>query len=131
MPARVIHFGPDDCHRLMVLRRAGYSVEDCPSLCELRLSLETGDAPDAVLLSDGDGFSPHEALTLARTHSPSPLILFRSTNQTYEHRGFDLVVPCLTAPEVWLDDVDALIAKRRAARPSPSHAIQESHAIPG
>lgn len=114
MPARVIHFGPDDCHRLMVLRSAGYTVEDCRSLVQLRDTLETGDVPDAVLMSDGAGVSPEEAAAVARTHSSNPVILFRSTNLAYEDGRFDLVVPCLTPPEVWLNDVDALIGKRRA-----------------
>lgn len=114
MPSRMIHFGPDDCHRLMVLRSAGYTVQDCHSLAQLRVTLEADDAPDAVLLSDGDGFSPREAVAVARIHSSNPVILFRNTNQAYEDSGFDLVIPCLTPPEVWLTDVDALIEKRRA-----------------
>ena len=113
MPARVVHFGPDDCHRLTVLRSAGYTVEDCRSLLQLRVTLETGDVPDAVLMSD-DGVSPEEAVAIARTHSSNPVILFRSTNMDYEDCGFDLVVPCLTSPEIWLNDVDAVIEKRRA-----------------
>lgn len=113
MPARVVHFGPDDCHRLMVLRSAGYTVEDCRSLLQLRDALADGASPDAVLMSDGDGVSPQEAVGIARAHSSNPVILFRSTNMTYEDCRFDLVVPCLTPPEVWLNDVDALIEKRR------------------
>ena len=114
MVARVIHFGLDDCHRLMVLRSAGYTVLDCGSLVQLQVILETADDPEAVLLSDGDGISPREAFAVARTHSSNPVILFRSTNLAYEEFEFDLVVPCLTPPEVWLSDVDAMIEKRRA-----------------
>jgi hypothetical protein len=114
MPGKVIHFGPDDCHRLMVLQSAGYTVQDCGSLPQLRLTLESDSAPDAVLMSDGDGVSPQEAIAVARTHSSNPVILFRNTNQSYEDSGFDLVIPCLTPPEVWLTEVDALIEKRRA-----------------
>jgi len=114
MPAKVIHFGLDDCHRLMVLRSAGYTVDECRSVLQLREMLETGEVPDAVLISDCEGVSPLEAVTLARTFSPNPLILFRSTNLTYEDGGFDLVVPCLTPPAVWLSEVDAVIEKSRA-----------------
>ena len=116
MLARVIHFGPDDCHRLKVLQSAGYMVEDCHSLPQLRMILETGDEPAAVLMSDGDGVSPLEAITVARAHSPNPVILFRSTNIAYDEAGIDLVVPCLTPPEVWLSDVDTLIERTRASR---------------
>jgi hypothetical protein len=111
MAARVIHFGPDDCHRLMVLQSAGYAVEDCLSLGQLRASL-AGDEADAVLLSDGDGVAPEEAVALARGCSSAPVVLFCSTNQVYEDAAFDLVVHSLTRPEIWLREVDALIAKR-------------------
>ncbi len=116
MVARVIHFGPDDCHRLMVLRSAGYAVEECQSMPQLQRALESRTALDAVLLSEGDGISPQEAIAAVRTRSSNPVILFCSTTMAYENSGFDLIVPCLTAPNVWLNDVDALIEKRRALR---------------
>jgi hypothetical protein len=115
MPARVIHFGPDDCHRLMVLRSAGYTVVDCQSLGQLRDILDTGEAPDAVLMSDAEDVAPSDAIAVARQHSTQPVVLFRNSHRAYEDLGCDLVVPCLTPPEVWLNEVDALIEKRRVA----------------
>jgi hypothetical protein len=113
MAARVIHFGPDDCHRLMVLRSAGFAVDGCMSLTQFRSSLVSGNHAEAVLLSDGDGFSPEEAAVLARCCSSAPVVLFSGTNRTYEGAAFDLIVHSLTPPEVWLHEVDALIAKSR------------------
>jgi hypothetical protein len=112
MAARVIHSGPDDCHRLMVLRSAGYAVDDCMSLGQLRAFLLAAGESDAILLSDGDGVAPEEAVALARGCSSAPVILFSGTNRAYEDAAFDLVVHTLTPPEVWLREVDALIAKR-------------------
>jgi hypothetical protein len=114
MFTRVIHFGPDDCHRLMVLRSAGYEVEDCDSPLQLSALLSSGASAEAVIMSDGEGVSHEEALAVARTHSNLPLILFRSTNRAYEEFEFDLVVQVLTPPEAWLNDVDALIERTRA-----------------
>jgi hypothetical protein len=113
MAARVIHFGPDDCHRLMVLRSAGYAVDGCMSLAQLRASLLGGRAADAVLMSDGDRFAPESAAALAKSCSSAPVVLFSGTNRAYEDAAFDLVVHSLTPPEVWLHEVDALIAKSR------------------
>jgi len=113
MAARVIHFGPDDCHRLMVLRSAGYAVDGCVSLVQLRASLLTGGQADAVLLSDGEGIASEDAAALARNCCSAPVVLFSGTNRAYEGAAFDLVVHSLTPPEVWLNDVDALIAKSR------------------
>lgn len=58
MLGRLIHFGPDDCHRLMVLRSAGYIVEDYRCLVQFRDSLADAETVNAVLVSDGDGVSP-------------------------------------------------------------------------
>jgi hypothetical protein len=113
MAARVIHFGPDDCHRLTVLRSAGFAVDDCASLAQFRGSLLSGSHADAVLLSDGEGFAPEDAAALARNSSTVPVVLFSGTNRTYQGAAFDLVVHSLTPPEVWLHEVDALIAKTR------------------
>jgi len=114
MIAKVIYFGPDECHRLMVLQSAGYAVEECESLIQLRAMLAKVAGVDAVLMSDREGVSPREALAAAKTHSSFPVILFRNTNMAYEESGFDLVVDCLTPPDVWLNDVDVLIERTRA-----------------
>jgi hypothetical protein len=114
MPARVIHFGPDDCHRLMVLQTAGYAVEECHDLAELRGHLTQGAVVDAMLVSDGDGVSLREVVAVARANSSLPVILFRNASLAYEEAGADLVVHCLTAPEVWLNNVETLIEKTRA-----------------
>ena len=113
MAARVIHFGPDDCHRLMVLRSAGYAVDGCMSLAQLRSSLLAGGDADAVLLSDGTGVALEEAASLARSCSSAPVVLFSGTNRAYEGAPFDLVVHSLTPPEAWLHEVDKVIAKNR------------------
>lgn len=86
-------------------------------LVQLRALLATGTELDAVLVSDSEGASPREALIACRAHTSAPIILFRSTNLSYEDSGFDLVVPSLTPPEVWLDDVTATIERSRAELP--------------
>lgn len=124
MAAKVIHFGQDDCHRLMVLRSAGYSVDDCGSLVQLRTRLATGMAADALLVSDDGGPPPDEAIALAKTRTTMPVILFRSTNLAYEESGIDLVVPCLTPPEIWLNEVGELIQKSRIPRASQAAQLR-------
>ena len=116
LAARVIHFGVDDCHRLMVLRSAGFSVDIFSSLGQLRTFLLAGGEADVLFLSDSDDGVPEDAMSLARTHSSAPVVLFRSTNQTYQESRFDLVVHALTPPEVWLHQVNALIARSRGVR---------------
>ena len=101
MVAKIIHFGPDDCHRLLVLQSTGYAVEHCNSLFHLRMN-------------DSEGVPPREVVAVARERSALSVVLFRDTNLAYEESGFDLVVDCLTSPEVWLREVEALIERRGA-----------------
>lgn len=115
MATRVIHFGPDDCHRRMVLQSAGYSVDECHTLSELRVRLLTGSGFGAVVMSEVEGLAPEDAAALARMHGHVPVVLFRGTNLSYEDSEFDLVIHALTPPEVWLNEVDSLIAKGRVA----------------
>ena len=126
MAARVIHFGPDDCHRLMVLQSAGYAVSDCRTLVQLRTCLATADPADALLTSDAEALEPKEAIALAKTRASLPVVLFRSTNLAYEDSGVDLIVNCLTPPEVWLQEVNALIEKSRAIRAQSVQLRRES-----
>ena len=129
MAARVIHFGPDDCHRMMVLRSAGYAVDHCNSLIQLRSSLVSGGAAEAVMVSDGEGIAPETAIAIAKSHSSAPLVLFRSTNLSYQDSGFDLVVNSLTPPEVWLNDVHSLITRTLALRTESEAMITEARQL--
>ena len=113
MPARVFHFGPDDCHRLMVLESAGYAVQECNGLVELRRMLADSARADALLVTEGDEVPLHDIVALVRSQSSLPIILFRNPNMAREDAGVDLVVHCLTPPDVWLNDVEAVIEKTR------------------
>ena len=53
MAARVLHFGQEPCEVLPVLRSAGYTVESCSSVLQLRVNLEAGCESDAVSMTDG------------------------------------------------------------------------------
>lgn len=116
MAARVIHVGTDICHRLPVLERAGYQVDTCISVPELRLALTSIRQLDAVLISEGSEGAHPDAVSLARTYSSAPIVLFRETQLSFAESPFDLVVPILISPQVWLEDIAALIARCRALR---------------
>jgi hypothetical protein len=116
MAARVIHFGIDESHRLTVLRRAGYEIEKCSSVVQLRAALHADVEADAVMVNDLDGSVPEDAISLARSHSSAPLILFPNPDRSYSMTEFDLVVPRFTPPEEWLLDLANLIVKARTLR---------------
>ena len=56
----------------MVLQSAGYFVDTCDSLGQLHDSLQAGGEADAVLMSEGEGFTPEEVVSLARNLRSAP-----------------------------------------------------------
>jgi hypothetical protein len=116
MAATVIHFGIDDLHRIPVLRQAGYVVEDCLSVRSLHSALIQYPDPDAVAMAESDAMNGNEAISLVRSHSTAPLVLFQGWQMFFEASEFNLVVPRLTHPRVWLVDLADLIERSRAIR---------------
>jgi len=127
MAARVLHFGTNDCNRVLVLRDFGYLVDDCPSINDVRSTLLQGICPEALLFSEGYPAARREAVTLARSScANAPLILFENLNCDDE-TNFDLVIPPLTAPELWLQAIAATIERSRMLHAN-STAIRERSA---
>ena len=125
MAARVIHFGIDDCYRLSVLRRAGYAIDSCSDLVEFQAALDA--EADIIMVDDGDGFLPESVISLARTRSAAPIVLFlRATRADTTSHQVDLVVPTLTPPQEWLLDLANLIIHSRALRASSEMLRRQS-----
>ena len=116
MAAHVLHIGMDDCHRVAVLRSAGYRVDECGSLMQMATALERANGADAVFLSASNNIPVEQTIALARERSQAPVILFRRSNQSETEDGLDLVILPLTTPEKWLREVDSLLDWRRTVR---------------
>jgi hypothetical protein len=112
MAARVVHFGCDPCRRLLVLHMAGYAIDDCPSVLNLGFALQDNQAAAVVFTGQNEN-ERKEAVTLARSQSSAPLILFEASNSPTDEADFDLVIPPLTPPQEWLDKIAATIQQRR------------------
>jgi hypothetical protein len=116
MAARIVHFGVDMCHRLGVLRRAGYQIEECGNLTQVRTALQSEIDVDAVIVNDCNGRVPLKALSIARDCTAAPIVLFPNSARMYPTETIDLVVPSLTPPDEWLLDLTVLIARSKAIR---------------
>lgn len=126
MTVRIIHFGADCCNRLLVLKHAGYDVDDCQSLIKLGSTLSAVRQPDAVLMTEDPRASRREAIFLVRSHSSAPLVLFQTVGPTLDESEFDLVIPVLTPPHEWLERVTAAIERSRALAAESTFAREES-----
>ncbi len=105
----VLTFGYDACHRWAVLRLAGFTVHVCASISELRDRLMKRGPVDAVIMVEDIVSVPPEAIAAAKSYFHGPLILFQARSRSAYKDSFDLCVPILSGPPVWLPKLEALI----------------------
>jgi hypothetical protein len=105
----VLHFGTDDCNRLLVLRSVGYSVNLCPTVEEFHSLMQKRTGADAILVAGVPVRERRQVVTLTRERSHAPLVLFNTSYDYADEGKFDLVIPPLTRPEEWLRKIAATI----------------------
>ena len=123
MAARVIHFGRDDCYRVLVLRYLGYEVWESESLDALRTNLECDDAVDAVIISEELPYSIEQAASIARQHRAAPLILFCHSEGMLDESRFDRVYSSFVPPDLWVSETATLIERGCSTGRCPTTAI--------
>jgi hypothetical protein len=110
MSRKILTFGYDACHRWAVLRLAGYTVHVCESIGELRDRLMKRSHVDAVIMVEDIVSVPPEAITAARSYFHGPLVLFQARPRSDYKNSFDLCIPILSGPSVWLPELETLFA---------------------
>src|SRR5215472_7048178 len=116
MIPKIVHFGIDCRYRLHDLRAAGYAVESCYNVSDLRLILYVNRNLDAIIIDTSERQAPRSAIDLARSHCPRSLVLFQGWTAHEEDWEFDLIIPPLTPVPKWLDDIANLIRLTRSGR---------------
>jgi hypothetical protein len=124
---RIIHFGEDSCHRLMVLEGVGYSVGRCESIQDIEFYLRSPHLPDAVVISGELRKASRVATFLANADLPLPVILFAGTDESYTESEYDLVIPALTSPSDWLSSIEETIERFHGRRSNLSVLAQGHH----
>lgn len=115
MAARIVHFGMDFSYRLAILAHAGFEVVECDSLEQFCDTLRNKSGIVAVILSEGEGrtCAAKQAAKLAHSECKAPVILFRSAAPWRQYPEIDLVIPSLTEPSVWLEEIHQLLERSR------------------
>jgi hypothetical protein len=126
MSRKILTFGYDACHRWAVLRLAGYTIQVCESISELRDELMKHPELDAVLMVEDIVSVPQEAITAAKSYFDGPVILFEGHSQIKNREQFNLWIPILTGPSAWLPQIEALIKTHQ--QPASESAIQDAPA---
>ena len=124
MSRKLLSFGYDGCHRWAVLRLAGFTVNQCDSISELRERLMNSEAVDAVIMVEDIVSVPLEAIIAAQSYFNGPLVLFEGRYPASRRDPFDLCIPILTRPEVWLPQINKLIQS------PPSRLLGEPSRVP-
>jgi hypothetical protein len=113
--AKILHVGDDVQLRIPVMQWAGLTVLRCEcSIAPIRDTLTRKEAIDAIVFqTEGDMFAP-AILTTVRFLSKAPLVLFQHALTVFERDTFDLIIPPITPPVVWLQELaDEIKASRR------------------
>ena len=129
MAARIVHFGADNCCRLLVLEHAGYEIDHCSSVVKLGLALTTEREADAVVITEDPEAPRREAIALVRSRCAAPLILFQTAGSGYEESDFDLVIPALTSTHEWLEKIGAIIERSRSMMADSKSVSEQSAAL--
>ncbi len=125
MAVRILHFGRDDCYRVTVLQRVGYTVSTAENLEILDLRLRQPDPVDAVVISEDDPETAEHAAEVVRRRSAAPVILFRRSKRDLDESKFGQVFPWNVPPEVWLAETGILIEKSQSVRDVNTRAYLE------
>lgn len=131
MSRKLLSFGYDACHRWAVLRLAGFTVNECGSIRELREYLMGSQDVDAVIMVEDVVSVPPEAIIAAQSYFTGPLVLFEGRYPSNPQDPFDLCIPLLTRPEVWLPQIEKLTEaspSRLVGKPSQTELFDASTA---
>lgn len=105
-PRSALYFSVSDaCRRPEVLRSVGFTVHECTVLSEMVSCLRAGENPDLVCVADCWEEPAESVLTLVRSLTGAPMVLFSSGRHLYAQGAWDLEVPAMTHPRVWLSRI--------------------------
>jgi hypothetical protein len=127
--AKVLFFGQDTRRRIPALKRAGYCVTAYASVVQMHPSIV--EDPDAVAVAISGMWKPflHDPISVTRTQTRIPFVLFASQELSPAQSMFDLVVPASRPPSRWLREIDLLIRECQETRADARRAIATSDLI--
>lgn len=113
LTAPILYVGEDLCCRIPVIERYGARVRRVPcSARELRVALADTIEYSAVAFNEDLASIPHDVIAVACSY-PSPLVLFENPCISYDPACFDLIIPTLTPPALWLRTLQETINESR------------------
>jgi hypothetical protein len=125
---QVLFVGDDLCARANVLEHVGYSVVRCACDVDAVRNALVGWV-DAVLFQCTPEPPSEAVLSMCRTITDAPILLFADQNSFFNPGDFDVVVRNLCNPRDWLPELAAMIAssrdRQRAKPPQAASPMQK------
>ena len=122
----VLHIGEDLCRRIPVMETAGFVVHQSEvKISAIHIAFEREADYSAVVFHNDVAAIPEDAVNEARSLSQAPFVLFQNPTVPSDEVQFDLVVPSLTSPDVWLLKLRKLIQDSRQIREDTNQLRQD------
>ena len=113
----LLHIGDDICRRIPVMEIAGFVVYQSEvKIPAIHIAFEREGDYSAVVFHNDVTAVPEDAVQETRSLSEAPFVLFQNPTVPNNEVEFDLVIPSLTSPDVWLLKLRELIQASRQIR---------------
>lgn len=126
----ILHVGEDFCQRIPVMETAGLIVlQSEMSTPAIHSVFGRGETFSAVVFHSDIVAPPEPTVHETRTLCEAPLVLFQNPAVVCEETDFNLVIPSLTPPAIWLQKLLEVIEASRELRDSSAQLRQDCSAI--
>lgn len=117
MAATILHMGEDLCRRIPVMEAAGFVVfRSEVKITAIHIAFGGEEDYSAVVFQNDVAAVAEDAVHETRSLCEAPFVLFQNPAVACDDREFDLVVPALTPPNVWLQKMREVIQVSREIR---------------
>lgn len=117
MATNILHVGEDLCRRIPVMQTAGFVVlRSEVKILAIHAAFDREEDYSAVVFHNDIAAVSEEAVHETRTLTEAPFVLFQNPTNACDDGEFDLVVPALTPPDVWLQKLREVIQASREIR---------------
>ena len=126
----ILHIGDDLCRRIPVMETAGFLVYQSEvKILAIDTAFEREEDYSAVVFNNDIAAVPEDAVHKARSLSEAPFVLFQNPTVVSNEGEFDLVIPSLTSPDVWLLKLRELIQASSEIREDSIQLRQDCAAV--
>jgi hypothetical protein len=124
--ANILYVGTNICHRIPIMESAGLTVcQSEDSIPAIRNAFAHGESFSVITFHTDVSALPWGVVSVTRTLSVAPLVLFENPYIYCEKSNFDLVVPAFSSPSCWLKKLHDVIEASRKLQEYSQQLLQD------